>query len=257
MISEVPLGAFLSVVVDSSAVVAMMAGQSAEPVNTCSISFDDPAYDETRFAQQVADRITPPRRRAREPRRLRPDRHAAALYDEPFAGQLRDPDLSVRQLACRHVTVACRATRATRTWRLPPLPVPVARGTAALAAPAGNSPPLFGALGRLYPWTGHPASFARSRPSRPSPRDSVDGYFHSISVFRDDLRQRLYSPEFKRRLAATPASEVFHRHAQRAGTDDPLALISSTSICRPTWWATSTRKSTAPAWPTLSKSASR
>src|SRR6185369_12399782 len=56
MISEVPLGAFLSGGVDSSAVVAMMAGASSQPVNTCSIAFDDPAYDETRFAQQVAER---------------------------------------------------------------------------------------------------------------------------------------------------------------------------------------------------------
>src|SRR5437763_2286089 len=56
MIADVPLGAFLSGGVDSSAVVASMAAVSADPVNTCSISFADPAYDESRYAWQVAER---------------------------------------------------------------------------------------------------------------------------------------------------------------------------------------------------------
>jgi len=54
LMSEVPLGAFLSGGVDSSAVVAMMAGLMTEPVNTCSIGFNDPAYNESEFAALIA-----------------------------------------------------------------------------------------------------------------------------------------------------------------------------------------------------------
>jgi asparagine synthase (glutamine-hydrolysing) len=55
MIADVPLGAFLSGGLDSSAVVALMATQSRDPVNTCSVAFGEGPYDETRFALRIAE----------------------------------------------------------------------------------------------------------------------------------------------------------------------------------------------------------
>jgi asparagine synthase (glutamine-hydrolysing) len=56
-------------------------------------------------------------------------------------------------------------------------------------------------------------------------RSSVDAYFHSVSTLKDDMRNQLYSNGFKARLGGYCAAEVFRRHARRAATDDPLALV--------------------------------
>src|SRR5258706_625585 len=86
LISEVPLGAFLSGGVDSSAVVAMMAGLSADPVNTCTMAFGERAYDESDFAEQVARRY----KTSHQVETVSPDSFDLVaklgdLYDEPFA----------------------------------------------------------------------------------------------------------------------------------------------------------------------------
>src|SRR5262245_59669217 len=56
-------------------------------------------------------------------------------------------------------------------------------------------------------------------------RDSVDAYFHSMSILRDGMRRELFSNGFMAELDGYTAAEVFHRHARRAATDDLLALI--------------------------------
>jgi asparagine synthase (glutamine-hydrolysing) len=56
-------------------------------------------------------------------------------------------------------------------------------------------------------------------------RTSVDAYFHSISVIRDEMRHKLYSNAFKAQLGGYSAAEVFHRHGRKAGTDDPFGLV--------------------------------
>jgi asparagine synthase (glutamine-hydrolysing) len=228
MISDVPLGAFLSGGVDSSAVVATMAGLSADPVNTCSIGFSDPAFDETQYAQQVAQRYR--------------TRHfvdtvdsddfglidvLARTYDEPYADSSALPTYRVCQLARRQVTVALsgdggdESFAGYRRYRLHAMEERLRS-----ALPLRLRRPAFGLLGRIYPkadWA--PRVFRAKTTFQALARTSVEAYFHSVSLLTDEMRSRLYSNGFKARLGGYSGAEVFKRHAARAGTDDAFALV--------------------------------
>jgi asparagine synthase (glutamine-hydrolysing) len=107
MISDVPLGAFLSGGIDSSAVVALMSRAAAGPVKTFSIGFEEPEYDELKYARLVAERF------GTEHHELvvRPDAVAilpklAWHYDEPFGDSSAVPTHYVAQMTRQYVTVA-------------------------------------------------------------------------------------------------------------------------------------------------------
>jgi asparagine synthase (glutamine-hydrolysing) len=228
LISEVPLGAFLSGGVDSSAVVATMAGLSAEPVNTCSIGFDDPQFNESEFAQRVADRY----RTNHRMEVVKSDDFdlvdtLARLYDEPYADSSAIPTYRVCQLARKHVTVALSGDGGDETfggYRRYRLHLMEERLRSAL--PAGLRQPLFGLLGRVYPKADWAPRVLRAKTTLEGmARNSVEAYFHSVSILRGPMRERLFSRAMKRELAGYNAQEVFDFHAGRAGTDDPLALI--------------------------------
>ena len=228
MIAEVPLGAFLSGGVDSSAVVQAMAGLSNEPVNTCSIAFDDPAYNESEFAKMVADRY----RTNHRVETVSSDDFdlidtLAHLYDEPYADSSAIPTYRVCQLARKHVTVALSGDGGDETfggYRRYKLHMLEEKMRASL--PEGVRKPVFGLLGRLYPkadWA--PRVFRAKTTFEGMARNSVQAYFHSMSLIREPLRSRLYSSSFKAQLGGYSALDVFERHAKRANTEDPLALI--------------------------------
>ena len=228
LISEVPLGAFLSGGVDSSAVVASMARSSVDPVNTCSIAFADPAYDESRFAQAVATRY----RTRHFIDRVESDDfdlidELARIYDEPYADSSAIPTYRVCQLARKHVTVALSGDGGDenfggyRRYRMH-----LGEERLRRAMPLAFRRPVFGLLGQIYPKADWAPRYFRAKTTFESlGRRSVDAYFHTMSIFRDDMRSRLFSDAFKAKLSGYNAIEVFRRHAALAQTDDPLALI--------------------------------
>jgi asparagine synthase (glutamine-hydrolysing) len=228
MISEVPLGAFLSGGVDSSAVVASMARISSDPVNTCSISFDDPAFDEARFAQQVADRYGTRHyvdRVASEDFGLVDE--LARIYDEPYADSSAIPTYRVCQLARKHVTVALSGDGGDENfagYRRYRMHLMEERMRSAL--PLGVRRPVFGLLGRAYPkadWA--PRVFRAKTTFESLARTGVEAYLHSVSVIREPMRSAMFSQAFRSQLGGYRVNEVFERHAARAGTDDALSMV--------------------------------
>ena len=228
MISEVPLGAFLSGGVDSSAVVALMAGLSAEPVNTCSIAFADPAFNESEFAQAVADRYHTNHRVERvESDDFDLIDELATLYDEPYADSSAIPTYRVCQLARRHVTVALSGDGGDESfggYRRYRLHLMEERMRASM--PMGMRRPLFGLLGRAYPKLDWAPRVLRAKTTFEAlARNSVEAYFHSVSILRDPMRAQLFSNSLKSRLGGYEALDVFRRHAAKAQTDHPLSQI--------------------------------
>ncbi len=108
MISDVPLGAFLSGGIDSSLVVAMMRRHSNRPVKTFTIGFSEKQYDESGFASEVANHLETDHKSEN----LHIDELLALMptfveeFDEPFFDSSAFPVMAVSRLARKHVTVS-------------------------------------------------------------------------------------------------------------------------------------------------------
>lgn len=108
MAADVPLGAFLSGGVDSSTVVALMQEQSGQPINTFSIGFNVPGYNEAEFAKEVAQHLGTNHHERYFSREdvLNTVPGIAGVFDEPFSDASQLPTLLVSKMAKEKVTVA-------------------------------------------------------------------------------------------------------------------------------------------------------
>ncbi|MEQ9395889.1 XrtA/PEP-CTERM system amidotransferase [Haliea sp.] len=228
LVAEVPLGAFLSGGVDSSAVVAMMAELQSEPVNTCAIGFDVKRFNETEYAAMVAERYhTNHFQETVSSEDFGLLDELGALYDEPYADSSAIPTYRVCQLAKQRVTVALSGDGGDEhfagyrryRWHMH-------EERLRQALPLGLRRPLFGALGRLYPkadWA--PRVFRAKTTFQALARNSVQAYLHSVSICSDEQRAALFSDGFKRELQGYSVHSVFDDHAANSPTDDPLSMI--------------------------------
>ena len=191
--SDVPVGAFLSGGVDSSAIVAAMARTSAGRIRTFSIGFDVGEYDETHHARTVAEMYDTDHEEIRvEPRAVELLPRLVWHYGEPFADPSAVPSFYLAEATRRHVTVALSGDGGDESFagyeryavhdvahRLRRLGRP---GAALLAAVGSSDSGL--RPRRAAAWL---AAALRQPPA--------EQYRHTMANFKGDFRERLYEPE--------------------------------------------------------------
>ena len=203
LMSDVPLGAFLSGGIDSSAVVALMAEAMSEPVKTFSIGFDDQSFDETPFARQVAQTFATDHHEFR----VNPDAVGVLPelvwgYGEPFADSSALPSYYVAKMTRQHVTVALngdggdelfagyeRYVAESLSSRYAALPGWLRTGVLAplaamLPEPAGRKNPV-----RRF------KNFVLAQNAPPEQR-----YLRWLTLIDNSAKQRLYTPAFAERM---------------------------------------------------------
>jgi asparagine synthase (glutamine-hydrolysing) len=222
--SDVPLGAFLSGGVDSSAVVAAMAMQSATPVRTFSVGFDVAAYDETAAAREVAELFSTDHTELTvEPRALEILPTLVWHYGEPFADSSAVPSYYLAEATRRHVTVALNGDGGDESFagytrylagdavgRVGALPAPLRR---ALAAAAGVLGP------------GERESSIRSRADRlgrTAAMSEAERYAATVAYFTERERERMYAPELRAQLSGAATSRLVEDAWAASDARDPL-----------------------------------
>jgi asparagine synthase (glutamine-hydrolysing) len=228
LVSDVPLGAFLSGGIDSSAVVAMMRELGTEHLLTCSIGFQEKRYDESRYAELVARaKGTDHKSETVAASDYALLEKLVGLYDEPFADSSAIPTYRVCKLARQHVTVALSGDGGDedflgyRRYRLFAMEQAMRS-----RVPGAVRKPLFGALGRWYPkldWA--PRVFRGKTTFEALARDPAKAYLHGVSIFPDEGRRRLFSRDMDRQLGGYRASEVFRRHLEGRTFGDPMRMV--------------------------------
>jgi asparagine synthase (glutamine-hydrolysing) len=222
MISDVPLGCFLSGGVDSSAVVALMSRFSDKPVRTFSIGFTDDAFNELPYARAVAEHLDTEHHEFT----VRPEA-AAVLPDivrhlgEPFGDASAVPTWYVAQLARQHVTVALSGDGGDELFGgYPWYQTGLALDRAARSLPRWAAAPVT----RGAAWLGPRAGRLGRRLSMP-PGERFASLRRTLDC---EVRARLYSPTLL--VACGSEAERYLPQHYEAATGDLLARMQATDV---------------------------
>jgi asparagine synthase (glutamine-hydrolysing) len=232
LMSEVPLGSFLSGGVDSSAVVACMAQILDRPVTTCTVGFDEQLYSEVQHAQALAHHVRAEHHETMvQPSAAEVVEQLVWHYDEPFADSSAVPTYYVSKAAREHVTVALsgdggdesfigyrRYEREAADNRLRSMVPQAFRRT--VLQPLAQWYPSF--AGSSF---GGSSLMTRSKGLlQRLARDPLEGYLARITV-PASLRNNLLDGDIQQDLCGYDPLEQYREHYRRADSDDLLSRI--------------------------------
>ena len=225
MVADVPLAAFLSGGVDSSAVVAFMAEASKQAVQTCSIGFDVADHDETAYAAQIAERFHTDHRT----RTVAADDFAlidrlAEAFDEPFADASALATYRVCELARERVKVALSgdgADEAFAGYRRHRMFMAEEQARARL--PMGMRRGL-GRLGDAYPKLDWAPRFLRAKTTLQAlGKSSGEAYAEAVGATAPLIRSAIYNRDFRSALQGHRAEDRYVRAMESAPATDALS----------------------------------
>ena len=219
MISEVPLGAFLSGGVDSSAVVALMAQESELPVKTFSIGFEEQDYSELKYARRVAEHVGAEYHEfIVRPKALDVIPTLVEHYGEPYADSSAIPTYYLSKETRKHVTVALNGDGGDESF------AGYERYAAMrLAERYARVPHLLRKVFVEAPVSLLPSSELKRSRFRDAKRflrgadlPRTERYFRWMSTFNRDAKHALYTPDFEASVAGQNSSSLLDEWFERA-----------------------------------------
>ncbi len=226
LMSEVPLGSFLSGGIDSSAVVAAMAQTMHGPLKTSTVAFDEEEYNEAIAAREMAEFVGADHHECSvHPSAIDIVHKLAWHYDEPFADSSAVPTYYVSHATRRHVTVALSGDGGDESFagyrRYKQFMIGNARRA---RIPEFVRRHVLRPFTRWYPGEFAPQIFRGAKTLESLAYDPLDAYLALISV-PDSIRSQLFSNDLRAVLADYDPLEQFREHYRRADTSDPLSRI--------------------------------
>jgi asparagine synthase (glutamine-hydrolysing) len=213
LISDVPLGAFLSGGIDSSAVVAYMAQAMDRPVRTFSVGFEDAAFDERPYARMVAERY------GTDHTELVVKAPVVDIlprliwhYDEPFGDSSAVPSYAIAELTRRHVTVVLNGDGGDENFAGYDRYVVNRRASRGDVVPRGIRQGVSAAL-RWLPdaWRQHQPFRKLTAVADAMALEPARRYARWIGHLDPQERQSLYTPAFREEVRGCDPESIFER----------------------------------------------